>query len=86
MDSTPFLSKVVFEMNSLLSLHHIHSFICRHGKAACAKVIVEVAPDIVNAKDAAGNTAHMLSYKEPAGAPCINLLGKEIPMEHIVTK
>ena len=86
MDTTPFLSKVILEMNSLLPSHHINSFICRYGKAACAKVIVDVAPDIVNTKDAEGNTAHMLSGKEPAGAPCKLLLGKEMPMRYIVTK
>ena len=51
--------------------------LCRLGKAACAKLIAEAATDIVDARDDEGNTAHMLAYKEPAGATCHPLLGDE---------
>ena len=52
------------------NLLHFH----RYGHVACVRAIAEKAPYLVNARDAEGNTPHMLSYKEPAGVPCCDFL------------
>ena len=43
---------------------------------ACVRAIAEKAPYLVNARDAEGNTPHMLSYKHEAGVPCWPFLSK----------
>ena len=53
------------------NLLHFH----RYGHVACVRAIAEKAPYLVNARDAEGNTPHMLSYKHPAGVPCWGFLG-----------
>ena len=63
-------------LNFLKNLTHQQSN--RYGKASCAQIIGDKAPDIVNSKDHEGNTPHMLTYRFDAGVPCQLLLGMNV--------